>query len=385
MLALRKFAVLLVLLTAAAVIAQDTQAIRTGGVVKAIQGNVISLKTDAGAEITVNVPEGARVSRTADLKTASASQLSEIQTGDRILARGKPSADGKTITATAIVVMKQTDVAAKQKKEEEDWQRRGVFGPVKTVDAATGAITLAPTTPGAPGVTVHAGKDTIVHQYSPESAKFDDARISSLAEIKVGDQLRARGFRSADNASLTAEEVVFGTFRNLAGTITSIDAANQTLTVNDLSTKKPVVVKLTAESQMRKLPQNLAQFIALRLRGGEMPGAAGGQRAQGAPQAAMAQGAGQVSGPRQGSSGGPGGGMRMGDPMQMLARLPQLSLTDLQKGDALMVVTTQGNGTTVSAITLLAGVEPILTAPNAQSILSPWNIGAGGAGGGDTQ
>ncbi len=78
--------------------------------------------------------------------------------------------------------------------------------------------------------------------------------------------------------------------------------------------------------------------------------------------------------------------MRMGgDPMQMLARLPQVPLSELQKGDALMIVTTQGNGTTVSALTLLAGVEPILTAPNAQSILSPWNLGNNAAGGGDSQ
>jgi hypothetical protein len=56
----------------------------------------------------------------------------------------------------------------------------------------------------------------------------------------------------------------------------------------------------------------------------------------------------------------------------------------LQKGDAVMIVTTpdaQGNG--VTAITLLAGVEPILQAsPNGQSILTPWSLG-GAPGGGD--
>jgi hypothetical protein len=380
MFATRKLALLflLVLGLSGAALAQDAPAARAVGAVKAIQGNVVSLKTDAGADVTIHVSEGARILRTApgqtDLKTAAPIQLSEVQIGDRILARGQGSADGKTIAANTVVVMKQTDVAAKQQKEKEDWQRRGVGGPVKMIDAATGTITLAATTPGAPNVTVHAGKETVVRQYSPESVKFDDAKISSLSEVKAGDQLRARGTRSADGASLTAEEIVFGNFRNVAGTISSIDAANQTMTVMDLATKKPVVVKITPESQMHKLSQMVAMAIAFRLRGGEMSGGQGGPGGQ------RGQGTAQGGGARMGGPGGSGGARMGGDMSQMLAFIPRVALTELQKGDALMIVTTQGNGTNVSAVTLLAGVEPILTAPNASMILSPWNLGAGGAG-----
>lgn len=374
MLAIRKFAVLAIAFLIAGVAgAQEGQNTRAVGTVKAIQGQNISLKTDAGADVNVTVADSARVLRMApgqtDLKSAATIQLSDVQAGDRILARGAGSTDGKSINANTIVVMKQSDVAAKQKKDEEDWQRNGVFGPVKSVDASAGTITLGATVPGAPNVTVKTSNDTVVRKYAADSAKFDDAKPSSISEIKPGDQLRARGTRAADGTSLSAKEIVFGTFRNVAGTITAIDPANQTVTVNDLSTKKPVVVKITADSNMHKLPPFVANAIAMRLRGGEMPGA-GGQRPQNVS-------AGQ-GGPRQG---GPGGGMR-GDPMQMLARLPQIPLSDLEKGDALMIVTTQGDGTNVSALTLLAGVEPILTAPNAQSILSPWNINAGG---GDAQ
>lgn len=356
------------------------QSARAVGTVKTIQGNNISLKTDEGADVAVTVADAARVLRMApgqtDLKTATAIQLSDVQAGDRILARGPGSADGKSINANTIVVMKQSDVAAKQKKEEEDWQRNGVFGPVKSVDAAAGTVMLGATLPGAPNVTVQTSKDTVVRKYAPDSAKFDDAKASAVSEIKPGDQLRARGTHGADPTQFTAKEIVFGTFRNVAGAITAIDPAANTVTVNDLSTKKPVVVKITSDSQMRKLPTPIAQAIAFRLRGGELPaGGQGGQRPQG-------PGGNGFQGGQGGRPGGPGGG-RMGDPMQMLARLPQIPLSDLQKGDALMIVTTQGDGTNVSAITLLAGVEPILTAPNAQSILSPWNISTGG--GGDAQ
>jgi hypothetical protein len=66
--------------------------------------------------------------------------------------------------------------------------------------------------------------------------------------------------------------------------------------------------------------------------------------------------------------------------------MPASTLTDLQKGDAVMIVATSNSGTggadSVVAITLLSGVEPILQAsPSGQSILTPWSMS--GAPGGD--
>jgi hypothetical protein len=82
--------------------------------------------------------------------------------------------------------------------------------------------------------------------------------------------------------------------------------------------------------------------------------------------------------------GRPGGAGRAGDLQQLIATQPATSLAELQKGDAVMIVSTEGTDTSgVTAITLLAGVEPILQAsPNGQSsILSAWSLGA--APGGD--
>jgi hypothetical protein len=75
-----------------------------------------------------------------------------------------------------------------------------------------------------------------------------------------------------------------------------------------------------------------------------------------------------------------------GDIGQMLERLPAMSLSDLKPKDAIMVSTTMGTDPTrVTAIMLLAGVEPILTAaPNAtRDIMSGWNLGGGGGGEGN--
>src|ERR1035441_4652327 len=74
-------------------------------------------------------------------------------------------------------------------------------------------------------------------------------------------------------------------------------------------------------------------------------------------------------------------GRQGGDPMQMLSRAPAIQFADLKKGDAVMLVSTDG-ATDVTAITLLAGVEPLLEAPAAsQMLLNNWsmNSGAGAA------
>ena len=47
----------------------------------------------------------------------------------------------------------------------------------------------------------------------------------------------------------------------------SVDAGSGSLTVMDLATKKPVVIKVTPDSQMRKLPEMMARGIAALLYG----------------------------------------------------------------------------------------------------------------------
>jgi hypothetical protein len=289
------------------------------------------------------------------------------------------------------MAMKHADVLSKQQSDLQDWQRRGVGGLVKSIDPVAGTITISVTTAGvAKSVTVQTSKTTILRRYAPNSVKFDDAKVSSIDQVKPGDQLRARGARNPDGTELAADEIVTGAFRNLSGLITSVDAAASTLTVNDLATKKPMVVKITSDSQIRKLSPQMAQLLA---RSAAPGGAAGGRGTGGggAPSGAPDEQAG--AGPA--GSGGRGGGGRgfggrgagVADLNQMLTRLPASTLADLQKGDAVMIVSTEGNTSDgVTAITVLGGVDPLLEANGGQSVtLPPWSLGGGAAdaGGGD--
>jgi hypothetical protein len=356
------------------------------GTIKAVWGSTITLTTDAGASLTVQVDDGTRMARVApgqtDLKGATVIHLQDLQVGDRILVRGKASDDAKTIAATAVIAMKQSDLASKQEQERQDWQKRGIGGLVSAVDPSSGTITI---TTGAgstkKSVAIHTTPATVFRRYAPDSVKFDDAKASALDQVKPGDQLRARGDKNADGTEFAAEEIVSGLFRNIAGTIESLDAAANTVTVKDLLSKKSIVVKITSDSQVRKLPLQMAQMIAMRLKGGGANGSAPNGAAA-APQPASANGASPGGQSRPGGMGGnrPGGSP---DFQQILSRMPPAGLSDLQKGDAVMIVSTEGSDSgAVTAITLLAGVEPILQAsPGGQMMmLSPWSLGGGGGG-----
>jgi hypothetical protein len=359
------------------------------GAVVSIESTGFTLQTDSGKRLAVLLSDGAILVRVAPnektLKNATKINAGDISMGDRILVRGQISDDQRTLLATAAIVMSKEDIARKQEADRADWQRRGVGGLVSSVDPATSTITLSTAALGATKmVVIHVSKDTILRRYAPDSVRFDDAKPGSLAEIKPGDQLRARGTRSEDGSEFAAEGIVSGSFRNIAGTVSLIDISQNTISVMDLKTKKPVLVKFTADSQLRKLPSWMAQSIATHLKGEEGGGppngvAAGGGTPPGRPPSGPPPMGGGPGGPRPG---------RAPDLQQILNWMPPATLADLQKGDAVMIVATQGSPAGgVTAITILSGVEAILTSsPSASQamFMSPWNLGGGVPGGEET-
>lgn len=353
------------------------------GEIKSINGESLTLATDDGKTMAVSLEEQVRVVRIApgatDLKNATPITTQDLQVGDRVLVRGKASDDAKSIAASTVVVMKQSDVAAKQQQEREDWQKRGIGGLVTGVDPAAGTVTISVTGfTGTKNVLVQTSNKTVVRRYAVNSIKFDDAKPSKLAEIHPGDQLRARGTKNDDGTEFAAEEIVTGKFRNVAGTVTAINTADSSLTVMDLLTKQPVTVKVEGDSKLRKLPQVMAQRIAMRLKGqtpeGASPQGGSPSTASGAPPSGTAH-----EGPGGATAGNSRGGG--GDLQQILSRLPTVAISDFQKGDAVILVSTEGGAAGVTAITMVGGVEPILTAsPGSQAmVLSPWSLGGGQA------
>ena len=386
--------------TPAQVSAQDSTATAAKpvtflGTVQAMSGSTVTVKSDAGATMQVTVQDGARVLRIEpgqkSLAGASPFSLVDLQAGDRVMARGAAGGDGTSLAANLLVAIKNADIAQKQEREREDWQKNGTGGLVKSVDAAANTVTISL---GAGGKTesIHASTGTIIRHYAPGSVKFDQAVKGTLAEIKPGDQLRARGTRSADGGTLEAEEIVSGSFRNLAGPIQAVNAAASTLTLSDTASKKIIVVSLTPDSEVKKLDPAVAQKLAARLGGGKRSDGAAGSgggahQTSAATPASQGAGGGGPSSSEQAAGGPPRSGAGP-DLQQILARSPTVALQDLQKGNMIIVVASEGQTPdTATAITVVAGVEPMLQASSSasQAFSSSWNLGGGGEGGGEGQ
>jgi hypothetical protein len=358
---------------------QAPAANRVIGTVASVAGNSVSVKTDAGSAVSVTVPDTARIVRTAPgqktLTGATKITVGEIEIGDRVLmvVAGDPPA------ASVVVVNKQSDIAARQQQEQADWAKRGVGGIVKSVDPSAGtvAITAANRT-----IAIHTTPSTIVRRYTADSVRFSDAQTSTLGAIQPGDQITARGDRTGDD--VTADEIVSGSFRNIAGTIVSTDDSAGTITVKDLVTKKTVTIKTTPDSDLRKLDPQMAQTIATRLKSagagnGTGNGVGGGAAGSAAAPASGSPGPAQVRG--QGGAAGQGSAAGFA---RVLQRSPEIHVADLHKGDAVMIVATAGNPDSATAIRLIAGVEPMLqaSASGSQSMFSSsWSLGGGSAGG----
>ncbi|MHB1937864.1 MAG: hypothetical protein ACYCOR_14925 [Acidobacteriaceae bacterium] len=368
---------------------------RLVGSVVSVQGQSLTIKPDSGSPTTVTVADSARILETMPgaktIAGATPIHLTDLAVGDRVLVAMRPAADGSGATATTVIAMREADIAKEHQAEEADWQRRGIGGIVKTVDAAAGTVTIVHlrTT-----VTIHTTPKTVIRHYDPGSIKFTDTKVATLDQIQPGDQLRTRGDRNADGSEMQADEIVAGSFRNIAGSVVSTDPAANTVTVTDFKTKKPLVIQINGDSQLHKLPAMMAQAIAARFKGANGdhgPGASThnprGGDATHAPSPAVSSAAAQPANGQQSPQPASAAGQHDQNVSQMLQRTPVVQLADLHHGDAVMIVATQGSPGSLTVCTLLDGVGPILNAsPSAgQNLFSAsWNLGGqgGGAGGG---
>lgn len=350
---------------------------RTVGEVTTVDAGTrqLELKTDTGETVTVLTDEKTAFLRAQpgarDLAGATPATLGDIAVGDRLLARGVLGTD-KNLSAGQVVVMARADIAQKHAQDQAEWSRRGVSGVITAIDPVRQEITVEARslTGSQPVIVSTADAKPTFKRYAPESVRFSDARPSSFADLQVGDQVRVLGDRTADGAKVTAEQVVSGSFQILSGAVKTVEGG--TVTIVDNETGRPLAITVGPDAMVRRLPAEMAARLAVRGRGPGGPpgrrGAPGGwqrRRAGGAP-AGRPEG---VEPPEGGPR--PDGAQTLQD---MLERLPALPVGELQPGDQVAVSSTKGRDPArVTAVVLLAGIEPLLEARP-----------RGAAGGGET-
>jgi len=324
-----------------AAVAQTPAPSRFVGTVTAIKVDTaeIVVKPDNAAAVAAKLTSDTVVERVApgakDLKGAQAMPASDISVGDRVLVVLMPDVP----VLRRIVDMSAVDINKKNEADRSDWTKRGVSGVVAAKNGNDITVKMR-SLQGEIRATVTVTEKTNYKRYTPDSVKFVDAKASKLDEISVGDQLRTRGQKSEDGLKVTADDVVFGTFVTKAGTVTAVNAESKEIRVNEIGTNKPLLIKLTADSQLKKMPNF----------GGGAPGAAPGARpATPAP---------------SGTAPAPVGVRPGGAPpdlAQMIERMPPTKLEDLKPGDMVVVSSTKGaKSDEITAITLLANADMLI-------------------------
>jgi hypothetical protein len=398
---------------------QAAKTARTLGEVTALDGGSITIKADNGASTTVSLDEKTSYVRIppgeTDLKKGSKIEFKDIQVGDRVLTRSRLQ-DEKPGPAYSVIVITKSDLAQKQAADQAEWHKRGVNGQITGINPDSKEITISVAGRGGPrkSIVIEPSDKVQFRRYTADSVKFSDAKPSQFSDLAIGDQVRVLGDKNEDGTRIKPEVLVSGSFHNVAGTIVSVDATANEIKLTNLETKKPMVIKLTPDSSVKKLPEMMAMMLARTMQGG--PGGPGGPGAggpgAGGPGAggpgAGGPGAGGQGGPGRGAGGGvgagfgagggggdrsiaaggpgggmggPGGGMNGrggGDFSQMLDRVPALPVTELKPGQAIIVAGTKGTDPArMTAITVLAGVEPLLTSPQQtnRALSGSWNMG----------
>lgn len=303
-----------------------------------------SVLTDAGEAVTVMLAADTRYLRVPPDATTFESgtkiSLAEVSVGDRVYAGGKYAAETKSVAARVLVVMSKSDIERRREGERAEWRRRGLAGTVTAVDAQRQEIAVqVRSREGAKSVTLGVGPDTVFRRYVPDTVNFSEARQSSLADLKAGDQLRALVKQGAQGERPVCEEVVSGEFMTVGGTVTAVDAAKGEIKISLLKTQKPLTVNLKPETLLRRVgPEVLAALGPARPQPAASP-----QPPAAAPAAPSPKGV---------------------DLQEMLDRLSPLAFDQVKPGQMIVVSSTKGaDPNRVTAITVIAGLDPLLRQP----------------------
>lgn len=305
-----------------------------------VMGVVSELKTDtrqvvvttaAGSQVTVTLSD-----RTVFMRIPPGEKTkdkfikiepTDFGMGDSVFARGRMTEDRKSMPALEFYVMSKGDIAEKRERERNEWRTRGITGMISALNADTKEITVdARTADGPKPIVLAATNDTKFRRYSPDSVRFSDARPGAITDLKVGDQLRALGAKSAEGNRFTPEEIVSGSFQTISGTITEIDAEKKEIKIKDLQSQQPVTIVVSKDSSMRRLTPEMVTALT-----------------PGKPDAAKP--------PVKGT----------GDLQEMFDQLPTFTLPDLKPGDSILISSTKSADVArVTAIAVVSGVGPLL-------------------------
>jgi hypothetical protein len=163
----------------------------------------------------------------------------EVNDGDLVCARATGKRDSVVMAGSTVLVASRTEIQEQQKANLAQWSTWGVSGSV--VKLGQGNLILA----GASGnLLVKTTPSTRFRRYPAGLANLTDAAAAPTPHIQVGDRLYVRGDSGADGASINARVILLDGFQALTGTIDSIDALAEKITLHELGAGRSIEVRI---------------------------------------------------------------------------------------------------------------------------------------------
>lgn len=170
----------------------------------------------------------------------------EVNSGDLICARATKERGSVIMAGLRVLVASRREIQEQQKANLVQWSKSGASGEVVKLNEKEGSFILERTLPGGAteNLLVETSRSTRFRRYPAGLAHLTDATAAPTAHIRVGNRLYVRGDPSADGASMKARVVLLDGFQAMTATIDSLDALAESVTLHELSTGKPVEVRI---------------------------------------------------------------------------------------------------------------------------------------------
>ena len=285
----------------------------------------ITVRPSGGKPVTLEVQDKTSIIRLPRGETDPAKGI-KITLSDVLLTDNLVAFSRGGVVSTVVVKTKE--------RSRQSWELLSIAGTITNLNPDSRQFTVK-TRVGteSKSVIVQTPPGTDFRRLELDSASYADAKPSTFAALKIGDQVRVLG-DSGSERPVQSLEVLFGTLRTFAGTVATVDVAGKKIAIRDLDTGRQMEVRVSADSILKKLDPQTAAMMAYRLKRGEpapMPGHARGSA--------------------------------VASPTAWLELLPMIAASELKPGDAVILTSTASFDGCV--ISLVAGVEPLIVEQSA--------------------
>jgi sRNA-binding protein len=358
-------------------------------------GGKIVIQTDAKSSVTVSFSDKTIFRRVmpgeTSLANAETIKITDLKIGDRVLIPG--FAAGEENPVKQIVVMARAAIEQSRNEDLEKRRARTTVGRIITINAEKREITLQTRGRGtAETVIVDASANAKLRRYAPDSLKLSDAVAGSFTDLRVGDQIRVVGDRSVDGARISAEEIISGSVSRTVGTVTQIDPTRGEVVIKNNQTGQTITAAIGKNTTLRRITPEVAASLKERF---ERRNARRREQTSTNPDR---QSQTQTDEPRnrERRRRERNGSGQSDNRRQLFENLPAITIADLKKGDAVLIVGTNAGGADgrMTAVSIIAGdgeLQQILMRTQGGGRGSnmspglPGNVSGGNAGGDDDE